>query len=647
MSVTFRQFAFRNVIRNQRVYAAFFLSSVSSVMVFFIYSMLMFHPKVEDEFLREIAFQGMFGAEVILVLFTLFFLFYSMRAFLEARSKEFGILLQLGIEKRKLNKLILFETMIIGIAAIIVGIVFGYAFSKFFFMIVREILQIDSLPLYFSWKPFALTIGTFTSLFVIISSFSVMFIKDNNLVNLLRGYWRNEQIAKYSVWRGIAGLLLLTMAYVMAANINKAYLIVFVSLTPPFAMIGTYLFFTDSVPFILSRIRRHRKWYWHKYRIISLAKISSIMRENSRMFFISCMVSTLAFLAVGSLSSMSTFTHQYHQLNPLGMVYSSKIDNPYEKTHISGLIEELEDKGLSYHLNKFDVKRQTSSNTQKTVKILTQSDINRLALLYSYPVVNLKPGEAMFLPYSMDSIDMLKKKNVETVLQENSIPLTINKVYPKVLFSPTELGTNVIVVSDEDFRLIKEPMVGANANQSTNHIFVFSVPEWTETKDIGQNLDALMTEAYMTNHENDLPFYFENSGLDYSFIRSTFALLLFIGLLAATVFFLASGSFIYFKLYTGLEEDKKQFDALRRMGITDKELRKIVNSQLIPQFFMPWGLAMFHSTFAFMALQVFWKGIADLSIIREIFLVLAGISCMQLCYFYLIRWRYLSHIRAI
>lgn len=99
MLVTLRQFAFRNVIRNSRVYAAFFMASISSVMVFFIYSMLMYHPRVENEFVTEIAFRGMFIAEIILVLFMLFFLFYSVRAFLEARSKEFGILMQLGMEK--------------------------------------------------------------------------------------------------------------------------------------------------------------------------------------------------------------------------------------------------------------------------------------------------------------------------------------------------------------------------------------------------------------------------------------------------------------------------------------------------------------------------------------------------------------------
>ena len=148
--MTFRQFAYRNVIRNRRIYAAFFMASMFSVMVFFMYSMLLFHPKIEDEFLREFAASGMIVAEIILYIFTLFFLFYSMSAFLQARSKEFGLLLQIGMEKKQLNQLIFLETMLIGAVSIAIGIFFGYAFSKFFFMIVRELLQLESLPLYVS-----------------------------------------------------------------------------------------------------------------------------------------------------------------------------------------------------------------------------------------------------------------------------------------------------------------------------------------------------------------------------------------------------------------------------------------------------------------------------------------------------------------
>ena len=162
--MTFQQFAYHNVIRNARVYAAFLLASIFSVLVFFVYSMLMFHPNIEDQFLQNIAFGGMFIAQVILIIFTLFFLFYSMSAFLQARSQEFGVLLNLGMDKRQLNRMIFLETMILGFISTTVGIFFGFAFSKFFFMVIRELFLLDSLPLYMSWKPFTLTIIVFLSL---------------------------------------------------------------------------------------------------------------------------------------------------------------------------------------------------------------------------------------------------------------------------------------------------------------------------------------------------------------------------------------------------------------------------------------------------------------------------------------------------
>jgi len=81
------------------------MASFFSVAVFFIYSMLMFHPDIERGILGEMSLIGMVGAEIVLVLFTLFFLYYSMSAFLEARSHEFAILLHLGMEKRQMNKL--------------------------------------------------------------------------------------------------------------------------------------------------------------------------------------------------------------------------------------------------------------------------------------------------------------------------------------------------------------------------------------------------------------------------------------------------------------------------------------------------------------------------------------------------------------
>lgn len=645
MSVTLRQFAYRNVIRNRRVYAAFFMASVSSVMVFFIYSMLMYHPRVENEFVTDIAFNGMFVAEVVLVLFMLFFLFYSMRAFLQARSKEFGILMQLGMEKKQLNKLILFEIMIIGMASIILGIVFGFVFSKFFFMIIREILEISSLALYFSWKPFVLTIGTFMTLFIVISYVSIFTVKDDDVLKLIKGTSKVQQEVKFSWLRALLGIAFLVVSYIAAAKTSKENLITLVGVLPPIVTLGTYLFFTDTIQIVFRLIKKNKRIYWHKYRLISLSEVSYMLKENARMFFISSMVSGLAFLAIGTLSSMSSFSHNYHQLNPLSLVYTSSANNPYEHQHITQLQEELKEDGLSYKLDRVVVKRQTSSTTQAPVRIINEKDLNNLAVSLGYPLVSLQEGEAMFLAYSEESLRKLSKIQSETTLEESNVKLNMGATYPQIIFAADKLGTNQIIVNNKDFEKIYAPMNGLDGVSSSHHLYIFNVPKWQETKNIGLNLDALVNSAYLSGNEKNLPFYFENTGLDYSFIRSTFALLLFIGLLVSSVFFLAAGSFIYFKLYTNLEEEKKQYETLYRLGITTKEMRKLVNRQLIPQFFLPWGIAMLNSVFAFIALQVFWRGFADLSIIKEITIVMGALTCAQLLYFYLIRWRYLAHLK--
>lgn len=643
--MTFRQFAYRNVIRNRRLYAAYFLASVVSVMVFFIYSMLLFHPMLDQQLLRNVAVGGMILAEIILYLFMLFFLFYSMSAFLEARSKEFGILLHLGMSKRQLNKLIFFESMLIGAASIISGIGFGYAFSKFFLMIIREILQIESLPLYFSWEPFALTIGAFLSLFTIISFTSVVFIRTRKIVNLIRGSWKTDSLG-YSKTKAFLGIGLLLFSYVLAVFVTRANIAAFAVIIPLLAVVGTYFFFTHTVLWLLELVRNRKRTYYRDARLLSLVESAVKLRESARMFFIVTIVSTLAFLSVGALASFTSYTAQYRELHPLSLIYTSQLNNPFESRHIHLLTSELEQEQLSYSLNDLLIKKQTSSFTERPVHVLQASEVNSLAASMGFPLILLERGEAIFLPYSKSSIEDLKDYTVQTVLKESKVPITVHGVYPYMLFPDNAISTNTIIVNDLDYHLIDRPYDGSTYLESFYRFYAFHVPDWQRTKTIGLEIEQIMTRAFISGTEDSLPFSFENPGLNYSIIRSTFSLLLFIGLMVAAVFLLAAGSFVYFKLYTNLEADKKQFAVLRRIGLTDREFVKIANRQLIPQFFLPWGIAMLHSSFAFLTLQVLWKGFADVNILKEMVLVLVGFTIIQVTYFYLIRWRYLAHVRA-
>lgn len=642
--MTFRQFAYRNVVRNRRIYAAFFMASAFSVMVFYLYSMLLFHPAMKEGFVQEIASTGMMIAEFVLFIFTLFFLFYSMRAFLQARTKEFGVLLLLGMARSQLQRLIFLETMLIGGVAIIVGTFLGFVFSKFFLMIVKELIQVPTLPLYFTWQPILLTVGSFASVFIIISLLAPMFIRTGEVYDLLQGEAAEQDAYSTSNWRALAGILLLAVTFTMAVYATNSYVIRVIFLLPAAAVIGTYFFFSDSLPAMIQLFRTRKRLYWRPFWLLSLSEGVVRLKENARMFFIVTMVSTLAFMSVGLLASLTSFANQYREINPLGLVYKSYPGNVLEQIHVRELTNELNEKEIDYNVVAFRVLEQKSSFTDMNVSIVRLSSLNALGYTFGYPAVDVKDGEALFLPQSVSSYNQLKERTVKTSLEKSGITVTISGAYPHQLFPPNAIGANAIIVSDADFERI---LMGEDGQDSALfRYYAFNIADWQETKDIGRRLHEDELQSILLGGESDTLFSFGNPGLNYSIIRTTFSLLLFMGLMLAAVLFLAAGSFVYFRLYTTLDRDRKQFDVLRRMGITEKELKKIVNRQLLPQFFIPWGVAFVHSAFAFLALQVIWDALAEISIAKELTLVLGGFAVLQISYFYLIRWRYLSHIRT-
>lgn len=621
------------------------MASVFSVFVFFIYSMIMFHPEIDNGFLGKVPIGGMVFAEIILVVFTWFFIFYSMKAFLEARTKEFAILLHLGMEKRQLSKLIFLETMIIGTLSILIGIIFGYSFSKFFFMIVREILMLDDLPLYLSWEPFLLTIIVYFSAFVIISILSVNFAGERKIIDLLKGTKMLEVSEHFSKKKAILAVILLLISYLLALLTNRGTLYPFAVLLPIIITIGTYYFFQDTTQYIVKLLKKRKSLYWKKSRMLSVAQQSFIMKNNRKMFFVVTMVSTAAFLCVGLLAALSSYTSQYDKLNPLGIVYKGHIDNPYESEHISTIIRELEEKGLSYHLTRFEVKKQTSSYTNYEVEVFRESEINSLLFSYGYPMVQLEPGEGMFIPYSEEAVKNLSKITVHTVLKENNVPITIDDVYPVPIFPSSIVSPNSIIVCDEDFMRLQNPYAEFPKAEPGYHLFTFDIPQWIETDDIGLSIYQLVSKEKLKDQYH-LPFYFENAGLNYSYVLSMYSLFTLAGLLVAAVFLLAAGSFIYFKIHTNMDSEKRKFDVLKRMGITDHEVKRLATAHLFPQFFLPWGVALVHSLFAFLALQNLLKDVYNISIVKEIVFVFLVLILLQIIYYYLIRWRYIAHVKS-
>ncbi len=117
-----------------------------------------FHPALSAGELGRYVFVSMSFAQSIIYLFTFFFILYSMGMFLKTRKRELGILMMLGMTKYQLKRLIFFENIMIGIGAIIFGILAGMLFSGILLFIAPMILKLDiSLPYYIPMKAIVVT----------------------------------------------------------------------------------------------------------------------------------------------------------------------------------------------------------------------------------------------------------------------------------------------------------------------------------------------------------------------------------------------------------------------------------------------------------------------------------------------------------
>ena len=132
-------FAKANILRDFRNYFYYFLNCSFSVLIFFLFCVLSFHPALSIVGQNSTIKLVLYLAQGVSFLFSLAFLSYSVGVFLKGRSRQFGLLRIIGASKKQLNRLIFFENMIIGLMALITGIIGGFILTKLFLMIVIKI----------------------------------------------------------------------------------------------------------------------------------------------------------------------------------------------------------------------------------------------------------------------------------------------------------------------------------------------------------------------------------------------------------------------------------------------------------------------------------------------------------------------------
>ncbi|MCM3651422.1 FtsX-like permease family protein [Metabacillus litoralis] len=633
--MTFRQFAYRNVIRNKRTYAAYFLSSAFSVMIFFVYALFIFHPGIQHGVTNTAARQLMIAAEFIMYFFSFFFVIYSVSTFLKSRKREFGILMMHGMTKSQLNWLVFLENMLIGVGAIILGIGTGLITGKLFLMIGSVMLKIETLSFHLSYRALSLTIIAFLALFLIISFFTTFLVRTNKLIDLFQSGQKPKKEPKVSIVLSLGAAFLLLSSYFLAATTTMETLLFRMLPVIGMTVIGTYFFYTQLSVFIIKLLQKNRRLFRKKTNMITISNLAYRLKDNARMFFMVTIVSTVAFCAVGTLASMNVINKQFEVDYPAAISYVAKDNQPIHKQNLQQIETELKAKRINYTTYQLpilyvDVIAANEKYAPAILPLISFSDYKEISKLAGFDFSEKPPKDDEAIGMTTHRFEN-DHNLVNYTLGQNRMEVQSNGYYTKHVTIPRELV-------EEDGLVVNDDFFAKLIDHEKKEMFTgFFIEDYKKTNDM---LENLVNEGRVKYSDNN-SYAMAVSGTLLHNQMNLFSMMLFIALLIGAVFFIAAGSFLYFRLYADIDYDVRQYLTVMRVGLTDTELTKIITHQMLILFFVPIIVAIIHSIFAFIALQSYFT----LSIATETIAVLVCFFFAQMVYFFFIRKMYIRKLK--
>lgn len=640
--MTFRQFAFNNIFRNKRTYAAHFLSSAFSIMIFFTYALLLFHPDLQGELKSTSATISAFGtlgftvSQGLIFVFSFFFILYSVSSFLKTRKKEFGILMMQGMSMRQLKKLLLIENMLIGFGSICIGILIGLIFSKLVLLISASVLMISNgLPFYIPVQAVLLTVITFLLLFLIVSLVTFKMIKVTELVELIQAEEKPKPEPKASILLSLLSLISIGYGYISVFRFIPSTNFITLGMGVLLVIIGTYFLYTQCSVYILYLAKRSESFFLKRTNILTFSELIYRMKDNATMFFIVSIISAVAFTAIGTTAALGN-RNLVWMTNPYTFLYESSENNKLVDKHLSIIKKHLADANIPYRM-------ASSSNkfTESNVNVLKLSEYNELTRALGYQQETIeKEDEILLIPGRVSQKQEFKngdyKKNIEVIQGDWTKTFRVKKTVENLVL-PHDPSSIYIAVQDHAYDEI--PHTSNPKDENIQHrTYGFVVDDWIKTKEISNQLKNVFDKDL-----RDSDFYFEALTLNLLEAKQKNGLLLMASVLVGIVFFTFAASFIYFRLYTDLDRDQQQYKMISKMGLSKRELKKVVTRQLVLMFFLPIIIAVIHTVVAYTALQQ----LVDFSILNSSIVILISFICIQVLYFFITRWRYLQKLYKV
>lgn len=647
--------------KNKKLYLPYLITCICMVMMFYLIDYLAVSPqfaKIKGGDTMQMILG--FGSGVISI-FSLILLYYTNSFLIRRRQREFGLYHILGMGKIDLVKIMVLENLIISVLTIAGGIVGGFLFSKLGELLAAKILGSNAgLSMKISVPALVATALLFLAIFALIMLRMIVSVYRLKPVELLRSEKTGEKPPKANWIFAVIGLLLLGVAYYLSLTIKDPLAaMVWFMVAVVLVILATYLLFIAGSVAFCKMMQKKKGYYYKTNHFISISSMIYRMKRNGAGLASICILSTMVLVMVSSTTSL--YLSMEHGLNlryPKSVqieMYTNPEQTEEMKETQNGQIVDLVQNVLKEH-------NQTAENPEN-YRMLTVSGIASKNEIYFNPEnapgvngVNTFDHLKMIYALPMEEYNRIMGTNLELasgeaylytkdsdfaydqIMVENSGTWSIKGYLDKMISNGNDVSNMnsslyLVVPGLEDIKALEEGNV-SGSYEKWYYNFDLSCGDEEQIKiqnEIEEKINALAEQ------ESDSIFFGVStdsraaSRADY---QALYGGLFFLGILLGVVFILGMVLIIYYKQITEGYEDQDRFQILMKVGMTPKEVRQTINSQVMTVFFLPLVVAGIHTAFAFPMIE---KMVQLLAFTDRKFLILVTVcSYLVFALFYII-----------
>lgn len=629
----------KNIKKSFKDYAIYFFTLILGVAIFYVFNALdsqtvMLDVSKSTHDLIDLMNQVLSGVSVFVSFILGFLIIYASRFLMKRRKQEFGIYMTLGMSKGKISKILLMETLLIGLVSLGAGLILGICLSQLMSVLVANMFEADMTKFTFTFSSGSMikTCIYFGIMYLLVMIFNTFSVSKCKLIDLLNAKKKSETVKLKNpilcVVVFIIAVAMLSYAYYnVTVGVNNLQYFSDILFQMALGAIGTFLIFWSLSGLILRLVQSMKRVYLKGLNLFTIRQINSKINTTVFSMTVICLMLFLTICIFSSaLSLKNSMSANLKELVPIDIEFYKPL-NARETYHMVVNDSENEDSKVSIwdtlEKYKLDIKEdlkditeltsyqqadltfaKTLGNTLDEVKkdypfllvdskeeIVKLSDYNRVAKLYDNPTYTLEDDEYLILA-DYDSMVELRNK----ALEENTI-ITINgkDYHPKfkecqdgfIDIATNHINAGIIVVPDKAV----ENLIEAKAYVLAN----YKADTKEGKREVEDKINALEQNYPNIDQETLLSASSKISLYDASIGLSAMAT--FIGLYLGLIFLMASAAILALKELSESSDNKEKFIALRKIGVDEKMLNRALFNQIAIFFALPLILAIIHSIF--------------------------------------------------